>query len=326
MNKKRTIAVNYACMGCVLFILLLLSGCIQKIPEDPNTFTRTILFDGLTRSYRIHIPPALPENSSPALVFILHGGGGTAEGMERTLTQGGFNTLADQHNFLVVYPDGIEKNWNDGRKNVSDPAHEQNIDDVGFFKALIENLTDEFNIDPNQIFSTGISNGAMMSYRLAFEIPDKIAAIAPVAGAVPIDLLPFNISDTPISVCVISGTHDPLVPWDGGLVGTPRNPRGVVISVPESVLFWVLYNSCSNTPNSTLLPDIDPKDHTWIQQDIYTGGAENTEVVLYTIYNGGHTWPDGYQYLPEILIGRTSHDMNANTVIWEFFSTHPKHP
>jgi polyhydroxybutyrate depolymerase len=225
-----------------------------------------------------------------------------------------------------VYPDGIEKNWNDGRKNVTDPAHEQNIDDVGFFEAIIENLTDEFNIDPNQIFSTGISNGAMMSYRLAFEIPDKIAAIAPVAGAVPIDLLVYNITDNPVSVCVISGTHDPLVPWEGGLVGTPRNPRGVVISVPESVLFWVLHNNCSTIPNSTVLPDKDPNDHTWIQQDIYTGGNGNTEVVLYTIYNGGHTWPDGYQYLPEVLVGRTSHDMNANTVIWEFFSTHPKHP
>lgn len=326
MRNKRKKVVQNACLVSVLFILLLLSGCMHKIPEDPNTFERTILFDGLTRSYRIHIPPSLPENSSPSLVFVLHGGGGTAEGMERTLTQGGFNTLADQHYFLVVYPDGIEKNWNDGRQNVSDPAHEQNIDDIGFFEALIENLTDEFNINPNQIFSTGISNGAMMSYRLAFEIPDKIAAIAPVAGAVPIDLLPYNISDNPVSVCIISGTHDPLVPWEGGLVGTPRNPRGVVISVPESVLFWVLHNNCSNTPNSTLLPDIDPKDHTWIQQDIYTGGAENTEVVLYTIYNGGHTWPDGYQYLPEVLIGRTSHDMNANTVIWEFFSTHPKYP
>jgi polyhydroxybutyrate depolymerase len=324
MRNKLKKAVQYACLGSLLFIVLLLSGCMHKIPEDPNTFTRTILFDGLNRSYRIHIPQSLPENSSPALVFVLHGGGGTAEGMERTLTQGGFNKLADQYNFLVVYPDGIEKNWNDGRKNISDPAHEQNIDDIGFFDALIENLTDEFNINPNQIFSTGISNGAMMSYRLGFEIPEKIAAIAPVAGAIPTDLLDYNISDAPISVCIISGTHDPLVPWDGGIVGTQRNPRGTVISVPESTLYWVTHNNCSPHPNSTVLPDIDPTDHTWVQQDIYSDGTDNTEVVLYTIFNGGHTWPDGYQYLPEVLVGRTSHDIDANTVIWEFFSSHPK--
>ncbi|HUS99834.1 MAG TPA: PHB depolymerase family esterase [Candidatus Thermoplasmatota archaeon] len=297
---------------------------MYKIPQDPNTFTRTILSNGLERTYRIHIPSSLPENATPALVFALHGGDGTGDGMERTLTLGGFNTLADQYNFIVVYPDGIEKNWNDGRKNVSDPAHQQNIDDVGFFTDLIDNLTNEFNIDPHRIFVTGISNGAMMSYRLGFEIPEKIAAIAPVAGAIPTDLLDYNISDAPISVCIISGTLDPLVPWGGGLVGTPRNPRGTVISVPESALFWVTHNNCAPLPNSTLLPDIDPTDHTWVQQDIYSQGTGNTEVVLYTIFNGGHTWPDGYQYLPEVLIGRTCHDINANTAIWEFFSAHPK--
>jgi len=323
--KRKTITITSVLLiGLSLILLIVLGGCVYKIPEDPHTFIRTILSNGLERTYRIHIPTSLTENISPALLFVLHGGGGTGEGMERTLTLGGFNTLADQDNFIVVYPDGIEKNWNDGRKNVTDPAHQQNIDDVGFFNALIDNLTMEFNIDPDRIFFTGISNGAMMSYRVAFEIPEKVAAIAPVAGAIPIDLLYYNISDEPISVCVISGTHDPLVPWEGGIVGTPRNPRGTVISVPESVLFWVTHNNCSPLPNSTLLPDTDPTDHTWVQQDIYSQGTDNTEVILYKVYNGGHTWPDGYQYLPEILVGRTSHDINANNVIWDFFSSHPK--
>lgn len=307
---------------CILFCYL--GGCLYKIPNDPNTFTRTIVSHGLERTYRIHIPSSLPQNSTPALVFVLHGGGGTGEGMERTLTRGGFNTLADQYDTIVVYPDGFEKNWNDGRKNVSDPAHQQNIDDVGFFNDLIVNLSNEFNIDPDRIFVTGISNGAMMSYRLACAIPEKIAAIAPVAGALPIDLLPYNISDVPISICVISGTHDPLVPWEGGQIGFPRNPRGIVLSVPESVLFWVAHDNCSTSSDSTLLPDTDPADHTWVQRDIYTNGTNGPEVILFTIYNGGHTWPDGYQYLPESLIGRTTRDINANTVIWEFFSSHPK--
>jgi polyhydroxybutyrate depolymerase len=322
IKKKETITV--VLISLFLIVLIFLGGCMYKIPQDPNTFSRTILSNGLERTYRIHIPSSLPENATPALVFALHGGGGTGDGMERTLTLGGFNTLADQYNFIVVYPDGIEKNWNDGRKNLTDQAHQQNIDDVGFFTDLIDNLTNEFNIDPHRIFVTGISNGAMMSYRIGFEIPEKIAAIAPVAGAIPTDLLDYNISDAPISVCIISGTLDPLVPWDGGIVGTPRNPRGTVISVPESALFWVTHNNCSRLPNSTVLPDIDPTDHTWVQQDIYSEGTDNTEVALYTIFNGGHTWPDGYQYLPEVLIGRTCHDINANTVIWEFFSSHPK--
>ena len=323
--KRKTLAITpgiFIVLLCVLFSLL--GGCVYKIPKDPNTFTRTLVSNGLERTYRIHIPPSLPQNCTPALVFVLHGGGGTSEGMERTLTGGDFNMLADQHNSIVVYPDGFEKNWNDGRKNVSDPAHQQQINDVGFFTILIENLSQEFNIDLHRIFATGISNGAMMSYRLAIEIPEKIAAIAPVAGALPIDLVPFHISDVPVSICVLSGTHDPLVPWEGGLVGFPRNPRGIVLSVPESVLFWVAHNNCSTPPNSTLLPDIDPTDHTWVQREIYANGSKNTQVILYTIYNGGHTWPDGIQYLPESLIGKTTHDINANTVIWDFFSNHPK--
>lgn len=285
---------------------------------------RTIISNGLLRSYRMHISPNLHENSTPALLFVLHGGGGTGEGMERSLTLGGFNTFSDEQDVLVVYPDGIEKNWNDGRTNVSDPAHEQQIDDVGFFTLLIENLSEEFSVDPHRIFVTGISNGAMMSYRLAIELPEKIAAIAPVAGALPIDLISINMSNIPVSVCVLSGTHDPLVPWEGGLVGFPRNPRGIVLSVQDSVMYWVEHNICVDTPNSTLLPDSDPKDKTWVQQDIYSHGQNNTEVVLYTIYNGGHTWPDGLQYLPESLVGRTTHDINANNVIWDFFRTHPK--
>ncbi len=324
MTRGKMRVIQRFLIGIPLIIMVFLTGCMYKVPENPNTYTRTIFSDDLERTYRIHIPPALPQNSTPALVFVLHGGGGTGEGMERTLTLGGFNTLADQHNFLVVYPDGIEKNWNDGRKNVTDPAHQQNIDDIGFFSSLIENLTMELNIDPHRIFVTGVSNGAMMSYRLAFEMPEKVAAIAPVAGSIPTDIVDYNISNTPVSVCVISGTHDPLVPWEGGLVGFPRNPRGTVISVPESVQFWVTHNNCSAVPNSTVLPDTDPTDHTWVQRDIYSAGIDNAQVVLYTIYNGGHTWPDGYQYLPKTLVGRTSHDMNANTAIWEFFSSHPK--
>jgi polyhydroxybutyrate depolymerase len=324
MKRKTIDVIVVPLCGALLILLILLGGCTYKTPDDPNTFTRTIAVDGVERTYRIHIPPALPENITPALVFVLHGGGGTGEGMERTLTLGGFNVLSEKYNFIVVYPDGIEKNWNDGRKNVTDPAHEQNIDDVGFFNALIDNLTGDFNIDPDRIFVTGISNGAMMSYRLAFEIPEKIAAIAPVAGAIPTDLLMDNISRIPVSICAISGTNDPLVPWDGGLVGFPRNPRGTVISVPASVLFWVTHDNCSAIPYSIDLPDSDPKDHTRVYRDSYSNGTNDTEVILYTISNGGHTWPDGYQYLPKALIGRTCRDINANEVIWDFFSAHPK--
>jgi len=315
------------CILCTSFSVIssiLLTGCIYKIPENPNTFFRKLVYEGIERSYWIHIPSKLPENSSPPLVFVIHGGGGTGENMERSLTLGGFSELSDEYNFIVVYPEGIDRHWNDGRKNVSDFVHENEIDDVGFFNSLIENLTLEYNIDTRKIFSTGISNGAMMSYKLAFDLSDKIAAIAPVAGAIPVDIIQENLSIEPVSICVISGNKDPLVPWDGGEVGFPRNPRGIVISVPDSVMYWVNNNNCNISPESEWLPDIDPRDGTKVRMDVYIDGDNQTEVVLYKIDNGGHTWPDGYQYFPKFLIGRTSRDINANAIIWEFFNTHPK--
>ena len=303
---------------------ILLSGCMYKIPENPDTYIRTLIYDDLERSFRIHIPSNLSLDDNPPLVLILHGGTGTGDGMERSLTLGGFNDLSDEYGFVAVYPDGIERHWNDGRTNVSDLAHQQDLDDVGFLSALIDNLTVEFNIDTKRVFATGISNGAMMSFRLAVELPDKIAAIAPVAGALPVDQIGLHNSSIPVSVCVISGTHDPLVPWDGGMVGTKRNPRGEVISVPDTVQYWVKYDHCDDTPNSSILPDVDKRDRTRVYLDRYCDGLNGTEVVLYRIQNGGHTWPGGYQYYPKILIGRTCRDIDANVIIWDFFNNHPR--
>ena len=321
MRKKYFIIISTA----ILFVSIsFLSGCLYEIPEDPNTFVRSIIHDGYNRTYRIHIPPNLTQVESPSIVFILHGGGGTGENTERSLTLGGFNTLSDEHKFLVIYPDGIDRHWNDGRI-VNDTAHQQNIDDVDFLSTLIDTIIDEYNADPNKIFFTGISNGAMMSYRLAFDIPEKIAAIAPVAGAIPTDILPENITTgVPLSVFVISGTRDPLVPWEGGLIGTKRHPRGTCISVPESVEFWVTRNNCNTTPTSLWLPNKNILDFCRVHCDIYKNGDNSTEVVLYEIKRGGHTWPGGYQYFPKILIGRTCRDIDANKEIWEFFNSHPK--
>jgi polyhydroxybutyrate depolymerase len=307
----------------ILISLTILTGCLYEIPEDPNTFNRSILFDGLNRTYRIHIPPNISQINSPSLVFVLHGGGGTGENTERTLTLGGFNALSDEYGFIVIYPNGIDRNWNDGR-NINDTAHQEKIDDVGFLSKLIDNLTVEFNANPKKVYFTGISNGAMMSYRLAFDIPEKIAAIAPVAGAIPKDILPENITGIPLSVFVLSGTHDPLVPWEGGNIGTPNYPRGTCISVPESVDFWVQRNNCTTNPKGAWLPNKNKLDLCRIYSDTYENGDNDTEVVLYEIKRGGHTWPGGYQYFPKFLIGRTCRDIDANLEIWEFFDSHPK--
>jgi polyhydroxybutyrate depolymerase len=250
---------------------------------------------------------------------VLHGGGGTGKGMVK-LT--GFNAVADRENFIIVYPDGFEKHWNDGR-GVQWQAQVENVDDVGFISALIDHLSDELNIDTSRIYVTGISNGGMMSHRLGCELSRKIAAIAPVASNIPVSQASVWSPSRPVPVLIINGTEDPLERWEGGEIRLWRNTYGVVLSVADTVKFWVEKNGCSSPPVITPLPDRDTADGTTVRTEAYGGCQDGAEVVLYAIEGGGHTWPGGFQYLPESVIGRTSREFNASEVIWQFFKEHP---
>jgi polyhydroxybutyrate depolymerase len=308
-----------------LAILLILSAgasglvaCRKEAPTPAQDYTGSIQFDGLERTFLVHVPPTSSTTKPMPLLIVLHGGGGTGQGMV-SLTFGGLNTLADNEKFIVVYPDGIANQWNDGREGNFTVVNREEIDDVGFISALIDHLSQKHKIDIQRIYATGISNGAMMSYRLACEVSNKIAAVAPVCGAMPLDSVSQCSPARPISVLVISGTEDRLVPWDGGSV---IGGRGRILSVPDSVKYWVTYNQCSATPVITMEADTDPQDGTRVREEVYGQGKDGTEVILYAIEGGGHTWPGGLQYLSEVIIGRTSRDIDANAVIWDFFKRH----
>jgi polyhydroxybutyrate depolymerase len=306
-----------------LCALLFDLSCQNAIAGQESYAGDSILFAGLERTYRIHIPPSYDKAKPLPLLIALHGGGGTGKAMEK-LTLGGFNKISDREGFIVVYPDGIEKHWNDGRENVSYRAHREKVDDVGFISALIDDLAEKRNIDRNRVYVTGISNGAMMSFRLACELSQKITAIAPVAGAMP-ENLPSRCSPSRrIPVLMISNTDDRLVPWEGGDIRFGRKKFGRTLSVRETVKYWVHHNQCLAAPVISMEPDRDPKDGTRVRQEAYGPCGEGAWVVLYAIEAGGHTWPGGHQYLPEWLIGKTSRDIDANEVIWNFFRNHAK--
>jgi polyhydroxybutyrate depolymerase len=305
----------------LLCALLFDLSCQNAIAGQETSTTRSIIFAGLERTYRIRIPSSYDKTTPLPLLIALHGGGGSGEKMEE-LTLRGFNRLSDKESFIVVYPDGIEKHWNDGRENVSYRAHREKIDDVGFISALIDHLAKQSNIDIKRVYVTGISNGAMMSFRLACELSEKITAIAPVSGAMPKDLVCSP--SRSVSVLVISNKEDPMVPWEGGEIRLGRQRFGGVLSVDESVRLWVHHNQCSSSPVNTLEPDRDPKDGTRVRREEYGQGKGGTEVILYAIEGGGHTWPGGHQYLPAWIIGKTSRDVDANEVIWSFFKKHAR--
>jgi len=310
-------------------IIKVLTGIIPFTFYSPSSNGQKISFmhDSLKRSFRVHTPSDFKRNEQLPLVIALHGRGGNARSMI-LLTRKGFNRLSERDRFLVVYPDGIDRNWNDGRmdEEANDRAHRDNIDDVGFISALIDSLITDYNVDPKRIYVTGISNGAIMSYRLACELSDKITAIAPVDGNMPLYILPGCSPSRPISVLAINSTDDPLVPYNGGEIhGSIRRIKlGKVLSADESVMFWVKRDTCSLLPVITEEPDWDPEDGTRVRKILYPNGAEGTEVILYTIEGGGHTWPGGIQYLPVWIIGKTSWDIDANEVIWDFFKRHSR--
>jgi len=309
-------------MGKQLLIgVLLLSslGCSIGLRSSATSISLqagTLLHDGFERSYWVYAPDGMEAGTPVPVVMALHGGGGTGKGM--CTMSGGLMSVADDRSFLLVCPDGVERHWNDGRGIDDWRAHAEQIDDVGFLTALVEQLSQQWSIDRRAVFVTGISNGGLMSYRMACERADLIRAIAAVTASLP-EALECEPS-RPVSVLILNGTEDPLVPYQGGEVALFRRPLGQVRSTEETYKFWAEVNGCQGPATITTEPDVDPEDETEVQRSALDDCSQGTRVELYTIFGGGHTWPGGPQYLPEWVVGRVSRDLDASQVIWEFFA------
>lgn len=321
IHKMTTTPVNTLKILVLLIVVSFISGCArQQIGTEDTEGYDSITVDGLTRTYIVHVPPSYDEMTPTPVVLVFHGGGGSAQ---RMVNFTGFNALSDQEGFIVVYPNGVDNHWNDGRGVQKYRAQRENIDDVKFVSLLLDHLMQEYTIDETRVYAAGISNGAMMSCRLACELSERIAAIAMVAGAMSDALSVYCSPLRPVSVLVISGTDDPLVLWEGGNIQFGRQNLGSTLSVPDTVMYWVTRNNCLGTPTVTWLPDIYD-DGTTVWKEVYSHGEEHTEVVLYAIEGGGHTWPGGPQYASKRIIGRTCYDIDATEVIWQFFSEHTR--
>jgi len=270
-------------------------------------FSDRIIAGGLTRSYLVHVPPGAGARPLPVLL-VFHGGGGHADGMDR-LTH--LNSVADRYGFIVVYPEGIETSWADGRGNT--PADRRGIDDVGFVAALLDRLASQVAMDSARVYATGISNGGMFTQRLGCELAQRLAGIFPDAGLMPAPIAPRCHPARPLTVIEAHGTADPLIPYAGGH-DRGRGGGGDVLSAEETIALWGRLDSCSATPRTEVLPDT-AHDGTRVHIDMFEGCAANATVALYTIESGGHTWPGGLQYLPETLIGRTTHQFDLSELI-----------
>jgi polyhydroxybutyrate depolymerase len=269
-------------------------------------YTRSLLFGGLTRTCYVHLPPAYDGMRALPLVLVLHGMGSDGRGMA-WLTH--FNRIADHNGFVVAYPDGYKKRWSFGPIPLLG-----GIDDVGFIAALVMALSDDLCIDPARIYVAGMSNGGGLVDLLACQRAELFAAFVVVAATISSVMTHICRPSRPVSVLMIHGTHDPLVPFGGGR-------RQVLLSAPATAQHWARLAGCVTAPVVSYLPE-RVSDGTRVRQEVYSGQG-GAEVVLYVIENGGHTWPGGKPYLPERIIGKTSQQIDASQVIWDFFRQHP---
>jgi polyhydroxybutyrate depolymerase len=295
----------------LIVIAVVLAGCGARCawaaPNDPSA---TLEFGGLSRTYLVHVPPGHPTG----LVVNLHGGGSNGSQQER-LTN--FDAIADANGFVVVYPDGIDNNWADGR-GASEPDR-RGIDDVGFLAALAGKLQNDYGIDPGHVFATGMSNGGFMSNRLGCDRADVFAAVAPVSGTLGAAVA-CNPS-RPVAVLEVHGTADPLVPFDGGTM-RGRGGSSDIVSAPAMIERWRSVDGCQGAPAAETLPGTG--DGTVVHRFASTSCAAGTAVVFYQVDDGGHTWPGGPQYLPKAIIGPTTHAFGASEAIGQFFAAHAR--
>ena len=282
----------------------------DKISEQK---TVNLTINGIDRSFIVYLPIGYNNAGKMPMVFVIHGGSGTPEGM---INIANFKPIADRDKVVLVYPSGVQRNWNDGRPTT---PNQLGINDVSYFNQVSDHMISNYPVDGTRIYATGISNGGFMSSRLGCELSNRIAAIAVVAATIEANTIAVSCNPSnPVPSMYIHGTVDPLVPVTGGNRTAGGTAGGTILSHFQAVAKWVSINKCNPNAVETDLPDI-ANDGTTIKKRSFVSGAGGSEVISYVIQNGGHTWPQGFQYLNESIIGKTSQDLNACEEIWSFF-------
>jgi len=285
----------------ISIILCLLFFCSFTFCYGQQTISATLEHDNLQREYVLYVPANYTGDTAVPLLFNFHGY--TSNATEQ-MFYGDFRPIADTEGFLIVHPMGTKDITGTTHFNVGWGSSE--VDDVGFAENLINAIASEYNIDLKRVYSTGMSNGGFMSYQLACQLSDKIAAIASVTGSM--SPFTFNNCDAqhPTPVLQIHGTEDPTVPYNGGLIAEP---------IESVVQYWVDFNNCKPTPTITQVPDLDATDESTVEHFVYEAGDNQVATEFFKITGGAHTWPSSV-----FDFSVTNYDIDASAEIWKFVS------
>lgn len=285
--------------------------------------------NGNKRTYDLYLPSKISSKPSP-MVLLLHGHFGDADIMtgqkRRKAPYKIWLSIAEREGWIVIIPDGEfgsdnHRGWNDCRKNAKTNPES---DDVVFLNLLVNNIAKKYPVDKNRIYAHGTSNGGNMAYRLAQESGNKYRAIAAISASMPEQNECIH-SKHPVSVLIMNGTDDPILPYDGGNVGrrkSQQDVRGSVLSVAATVNYWLTINDITSKPVTKDYPDINRNDKSTVHTKQYLNTENNTEVILFEIRGGGHTEPSLSEHhgkLYTFIVGRQNKDIEMVEEVWKFF-------
>lgn len=271
-----------------------------------------LMHDGEERTYSVFLPQGYQAGMQLPLVINLHGIG--SNGIQQTLYTG-LGSVADTANFIIVTPEGLVGTTSLGQTATHWNAYfGTGVDDLGFLNFLIDKMYTDYNIDLSRVYSTGMSNGGFMSYRLACELSDRIAAIASVTGSVVNQQLNNCNPSRAVPVMEVHGTIDQIVPFEGIPLFMPP--------ITDWVNFWVNHNNCQTPADTIFLDDVNTTDMSTVDILKYENGDDDSKVWFYIVEGGGHTWPGATIDLPDDV---TNRDFNASVHVWDFFKqfVHP---
>lgn len=266
-----------------------------------QTINGSMMHGGIQRNYILYVPANYSASQAVPLLFNFHGYTSNAT---QQMWYGDFRPIADTAGFIIVHPEGTVDASGNTHFNVGWGG--SSVDDVSFTSALIDELAASYSLDQNRIYSTGMSNGGFMSFKLACELSDRIAAIGSVTGSMTLGS-PNGCNPThPVPVMQIHGTADATVDYNGTVFSEP------VSSVLD---FWKNFNNCDPTATIENMPNTSTTDGTTVERFTFSNGDDCAEVIHYKITNGSHTWAG-----TAFSSAGTNYDINASKEVWKFVS------